>query len=148
MMEQCGEPFLLPFSCCLPHTVQSLGHAFPTLGRVHVGLNDVLLSLRPSLPCLRGRLHFLVRLVHRCRVGGGAHERWPPSAAQTARTVFPYAAFTKTQSLRGAREGINPTKFTSSYSPYSFGAGSCFQPPLRQRLNRCDEIRRTIQRSS
>src|ERR1700693_602973 len=31
-----------------------------------------------------------------CRVGGGAHRRWPPSAAQTARTVFPYAAFTKT----------------------------------------------------
>src|SRR5229473_2957800 len=24
-------------------------------------------------------------------------KRWPPSAAQTARTVFPYAAFTKTQ---------------------------------------------------
>ena len=32
----------------------------------------------------------------RCRVGGGALTRWPPSAAQTARTVFPYAAFTKT----------------------------------------------------
>jgi len=31
-----------------------------------------------------------------CRVGGGAPKRWPPSAAQTARTVFPYAAFTKT----------------------------------------------------
>jgi hypothetical protein len=30
-----------------------------------------------------------------CRVGGGALARWPPSAAQTARTVFPYAAFTK-----------------------------------------------------
>jgi hypothetical protein len=30
-----------------------------------------------------------------CRVGGGAPRRWPPSAAQTARTVFPYAAFTK-----------------------------------------------------
>jgi TolB-like protein len=29
-----------------------------------------------------------------CRVGGGALARWPPSAAQTARTVFPYAAFT------------------------------------------------------
>jgi hypothetical protein len=26
---------------------------------------------------------------------GGALARWPPSAAQTARTVFPYAAFTK-----------------------------------------------------
>src|SRR6266849_6933311 len=65
MVEQCGEPFLLPFSCCLPHTVQSLGHAFPTLGRVHVSLNDVLLSLRPSLPSLRRRLSFVVRLVHR-----------------------------------------------------------------------------------
>ena len=30
-----------------------------------------------------------------CRVGGGALVCWPPSAAQTARTVFPYAAFTK-----------------------------------------------------
>jgi hypothetical protein len=50
---------------CLPHTVQSLGHAFPALCRVHVGLNDVLLSLRPSLPGLRGRLLPFVRLVHR-----------------------------------------------------------------------------------
>jgi hypothetical protein len=48
----------------LPHTVQSLGHAFPALCRGHVGLNDVLLSLRPSLPDLCGRLPFLVRLVH------------------------------------------------------------------------------------
>jgi hypothetical protein len=37
-----------------------------------------------------------VRVLERCRVGGGALARWPPSAAQTARTVFPYAAFTKT----------------------------------------------------
>src|SRR6266705_1855548 len=41
-----------------------------------------------------------------CRVGGGALARWPPSAAQTARTVFPYAAFTKIQRRRDAREGI------------------------------------------
>jgi hypothetical protein len=33
-----------------------------------------------------------------CRVGGGALARWPPSAAQTARAVFPHAAFTKTRS--------------------------------------------------
>jgi hypothetical protein len=33
-------------------------------------------------------------------------KRWPPSAAQTARTVFPYAAFTKTQRHQDAREGI------------------------------------------
>src|SRR5712692_8274417 len=49
---------------CLPHTVQSLGHAFSALCRAHVRLNDVLLSLCPSLPGLRGRLPFLVRLVH------------------------------------------------------------------------------------
>jgi hypothetical protein len=37
-----------------------------------------------------------LRSLRSCRVGGGAPKRWPPSAAQTARTVFPYAAFTKT----------------------------------------------------
>jgi len=42
-------------SCSLPHTAQSLGHAFPALCRVHVRVNDVLLSLRPSLPNLRGK---------------------------------------------------------------------------------------------
>src|SRR5438094_150105 len=50
MVEQSGESFLLPFPCCLPHTVQSLGHALPALCRTHVRLNDVLLSLRPSSP--------------------------------------------------------------------------------------------------
>ena len=34
-----------------------------------------------------------------CRVGGGAPRgRWPPSAAQTVRAVFPHTAFTKTSS--------------------------------------------------
>src|ERR1035441_8478765 len=65
MVEQSGEPLLLSFPCCLPHTVQPLGHALPALRRVHLRLNDVLPRLRPSLPCLRGRLPFLVRLVHR-----------------------------------------------------------------------------------
>src|SRR6266404_3704183 len=63
MVEQSGEPFLLSFLCYLPHTVQPLGHAFPTLCRVHVRLNDVLLRLCPSLPSLRGRLPSLVRSV-------------------------------------------------------------------------------------
>src|SRR5437867_9621131 len=67
----------------------------PALCRERVRLSDVLLGPRPSLPNLRGRQVLVVRLVHRCRVGGGALARWPPSAAQTARTVFPYAAFTK-----------------------------------------------------
>ncbi len=35
------------------------------------------------------------KMYSHCRVGGGALARWPPSAAQTARAVFPHAAFTK-----------------------------------------------------
>ena len=65
MVEQSGEPFLPPFLCCLPHTAQSLGHSFPALCRARVGLNDVLLGPRPSLPNLRRGLLLFVRLVHR-----------------------------------------------------------------------------------
>ena len=70
----------------------------PVLCRGRVALAGVLLGSRPSLHHLRRGLRLVVRLLHRCRVGGGALTRWPPSAAQTARTVFPYAAFTKTAS--------------------------------------------------
>src|SRR5271169_819597 len=65
MVKQSREPFLPPFLCCFSHTVQSLGHSFPALCRVGVGLNDVLLGPRPFLPSLRRRSLFFVRLVHR-----------------------------------------------------------------------------------
>src|SRR5438132_6872748 len=65
MVEQSGEPLLLSFPYCFPHTVQPLGHAFPALCRAHARLNDVLPRLCPSLPSLRRRLPSLVRLVHR-----------------------------------------------------------------------------------
>src|SRR6266705_7202137 len=65
MVEQSGEPLLPSFLCCLPHTVQPLGHALPARCRVHVRLNDVLPHLRPSLPSLRRKWPSLVRLVHR-----------------------------------------------------------------------------------
>ena len=44
------------------------------------------------------------------RVGGGALARWPPSAAQTARAVFPHAAFTKTRD--GEMQGKATAKWT------------------------------------
>src|SRR6267378_4781243 len=116
MVKQSREPFSPPFPCCFSHTAQSLGHLFPALCRAGARLNDVLLGPHPFLPRLRRRSLSFVRLVHRCRVGGGALARWPPSAAQTARTVFPYAAFTKTQLCRETSEGISPTRFTSPYS--------------------------------
>ena len=73
MVEQSGEPFLLPFLCCLPHTAQSLGHAFPALCRARVGLNDVLLGPRPSLPSLRRRVAPL------CSAGSPVLRRSPTS---------------------------------------------------------------------
>src|ERR1035438_854031 len=43
---------------------------------------------------------------HRCRVGGGALARWPPSAAQTVRAVFPHTAFTKAHASVGQSKGL------------------------------------------
>src|SRR6266699_2894596 len=55
MMEQSGEPLLLVFPCSLPHTMQSLGHPFPALGRTSVRFHGVLLGHGPSLHHLRRR---------------------------------------------------------------------------------------------
>src|SRR5580692_5910152 len=43
--------------------------------------------------------------VMTCRVGGGALARWPPSAAQTVRAVFPHTAFTKTHASETQSKG-------------------------------------------
>jgi len=64
MVEQRGEPFLLPILCRLPHTAQSLGHVVPALGRGRARLPGVLLGLHPFLPTLRRRWHSIVRVVH------------------------------------------------------------------------------------
>src|SRR5262245_31655812 len=66
MVKQSGETFLLPCFRYFSHTAQSLGHSFPALCRTRVGLNNVLLGPRPSLPTLRReRIFPVVRLVHR-----------------------------------------------------------------------------------
>src|SRR3989440_13083706 len=49
-----------------------------------------------STPEVRALSSAGITRPHRCRVGGGALSRWPPSAAQTVRAVFPHTAFTKT----------------------------------------------------
>ena len=48
VVEQRGEPFLLPLPCSLPYAVQRLGHAFPVLCPVRVCW-----SAFPSAPALR-----------------------------------------------------------------------------------------------
>jgi hypothetical protein len=53
MMEQGGEPLLLVFPGSLPHTMQSLGHPLPALGRSSVRFHDVLLGHGPPLHHLR-----------------------------------------------------------------------------------------------
>ena len=44
--------------------------------------------------------------------------RWPPSAAQTERAVFPHSAFTKARYKRRRIEGISAIKRTRPNSPY------------------------------
>src|SRR5450755_2270436 len=100
MVQQRGE-LLLPIPAgCFPHTFEPLGHAFPTLCPERVSLFGVPLGRTASLHALRRRWLFVVRALRWCRVGGGALARWPPSAAQTVRAVFPHTAFTKAQTTR------------------------------------------------
>src|SRR5712691_1487226 len=49
---------------------------------------------------------------------------------------------------RGAKEGMSENRLTKPNSSYSVAGGNCFQPVVRHRRKRCDQIRRTIQRSS
>ena len=88
---------------CLPHTVQSLGHAFPALCRAHVRLNDVLLSLCPSLPGLRGRLPLL------CSAGSRVLRHSPTSPVR-ARPPF---------GLWPSRTGLDQLTKTCRRSPGS-----------------------------
>src|SRR5215468_10117426 len=69
-------------------------------------LFSVSFGCAPSLHHLR-RLLALVRRLPRCRVGGGALARWPPSAAQTVRAVFPHTAFTKTHASEMQSKGLD-----------------------------------------
>src|ERR1041384_6305356 len=102
-MQQCGELLLLIPAGCLPHTSESLGHVFPTLCPARVSLFSVPLGRTASLHALLRGSPLVVRAPRRCRVGGGALPRWPPSAAQTVRAVFPHTAFTKTHASEGNR---------------------------------------------
>ena len=52
-MEQSSEPLLLVLPCSFPHTLQSLGHPLPALGRSSVRFHDVLLGHGPFLHHLR-----------------------------------------------------------------------------------------------
>ena len=80
------------------------------LSRRHPGRELQISQLGPVVRTRRRRIGRAPRFVlhchwlgagigRHCRVGGGAPRgRWPPSAAQTVRAVFPHTAFTKTSS--------------------------------------------------
>src|SRR5229473_1037809 len=111
MVEQSGEPLLLSFLCCLPHTVQPLGHALPALCRVHVRLNDVLPRLRPSLPSLRGSCPPLF--------GGFSDYAGPKQPLPIcAAAVLPssYSEWSRPPDLRAFRSSIAPPTGASVYA--------------------------------
>jgi len=65
VVEERGEPFLLPCPCNVPYAVQPLGHAFPVLRPVRVVLTRVPLGPRPSLHPLLSRHAGSVRGLRR-----------------------------------------------------------------------------------
>src|SRR5215470_13775129 len=70
---------------------------FPDLTRCcQTHRQSPLLPSFTSTPEVRALSSTGITRLHRCRVGGGALARWPPSAAQTVHAVFPHTAFTKT----------------------------------------------------
>src|ERR1700674_1275790 len=121
-------------------------------------LSSLLLSDRwlstflPHLPNAPFALtHFsTVQLTSPCAVLGRRRRAFAlPSVRRSNCTCgFPACSFHKGAFFRDAIEGINPTRVTSPYSRYNSGFGRTFQPAQRQRLSRCDQMRRTIQRSS
>ena len=73
--------------------------------------NHLHLAFFESIPEVRVLPSTGITRLLRCRVGGGALARWPPSAAQTARAVFPHAAFTKARISAGdaKKESAKPS---------------------------------------
>src|SRR6516164_10212815 len=95
MVEERGEPFPRLQPCSCPYAVQSRGHACPARGPARAGLSGSPrpLPFAPPAPVLRSPASQLSGRRRRARL----LSRWPPSAAQTGRAVFPHPAFTKTQ---------------------------------------------------
>src|SRR6266478_4546868 len=54
VVEECGEPFLLPLPCCFSYAVQRLGHALPDLRPMRALPVRVPLGPRPLLHRLLG----------------------------------------------------------------------------------------------
>jgi hypothetical protein len=73
----------------------------PIIHKESAGSSRVVqVSQNPFVTTLEARLRCAQHNIDPSRVGGGALTRWLPSAAQTARAVFPHAVFTKTRDLR------------------------------------------------
>ncbi len=82
VMEERGEPLLLPFACSFPYAFQRLGHARPALCPVRALLVRIPLGLRPwlhrlrsgslrlvrRLPSYYGGVRLLTRVHHRLRL--------------------------------------------------------------------------------
>src|SRR5439155_2936051 len=76
----------------------SLMELFLLLAFTHLAFSLFLTIFAGCLPrpnSVAGRPVTELSSRFRCRVGGGALTRWPPSAAQTVHAGFPHTAFTK-----------------------------------------------------
>ena len=70
---------------------------------------------------------------------------WPPSAAQTVHAVFPHTAFTKTHSSGTQSKVLTEPGLPAHTHRTACSQGVALQPLLRQRLQRCNRMRCSIQ---
>src|SRR5437899_1025898 len=103
MVEERGEPFLLPLPCDLPYALQRLCHAFPVLRPARALLARIPLGLRPWLHPLRGQLPGFVRRLPSCRVGRGGAYALPLPARSNGSCSFPTSRFPVWAPLRRRR---------------------------------------------
>jgi hypothetical protein len=80
---------------------QHVAHAVPADAIVTVPSKTQLSKLLKTHSLNKSPAERIGYAPSRCRVGGGALARWPPSAAQTVRADFRHTAFTKTPSGEG-----------------------------------------------
>ncbi|WP_370684352.1 group II intron maturase-specific domain-containing protein [Paraburkholderia nodosa] len=142
MVQQRSEPLPLPLPRSLPYTLQPLWLACPVLSPAGILLTRV--PLPPSPQLLRSRLPGLVRRLRRCLVGEGALA----SVRRSNCTPFSGMQLSRRCSMLGRKRRYQLHKvdrLTNPNSPDSHASGKTFQPMLRQRLNRRDQMRRTIQ---
>src|SRR5215211_4783085 len=113
VVEERGEPLLLPCPCDFPYALQRLCHAYPTLRPVRALLARIPLGPRPSPHRLRSRL---LRFVRRLRSYYGEVRLLVPVHHRLRLLAFPMRTAVCANATRHRRPDTRPPRFR--YDPF------------------------------